>query len=149
MKHLHTFSQHLNESALLNLPDGVSKMDNKTYVDLERRLGRENLGEPFTEEEKKKLDGVRQLLRFEKYPRENDYEFVMVREWSLNAVGNAGYSPPAAWLKKMRQGTYAMAIVFEDGYKNPTKYHTSKSLDQIILCVNDLVDTEIEWIEIG
>jgi hypothetical protein len=143
MKHINTFYQHLNESQ--SLPDGVSEIDRKIYGDLEERIDRENLGESFTEEEKTKLDGVRQLLKFKRH-QSGDYRFVFAKNVGVNAGGSHHYSPPAAWFQRMRPGTYILGLVF--GNNRPTKYYTSKSLDHLILCVADLVDIEMEWIKI-
>jgi hypothetical protein len=147
MKHLQQFNKFINESALLNLPDGVSEIDNETYTALERSLERENLGKSFTEEEKTKLDGVRQLLKLQRYPKVDDYRFVMVGKWGLNGGGNPTYSAPAAWFKKMSTGTYVMTAIFNDAQRS-SKYYTSESLDKLIPCVVDLIDLEIEWIKI-
>ena len=91
MKYLHTFSQHINESQ--SLPSGVEEIDRDTYYDLWRKLDRENLGDEFTEEEKTKLDGVRQLLGFQRFPN-SKYFFVMAKEVTKNGTGVDVYSPP-------------------------------------------------------
>lgn len=146
MKHLQQFTQFINESISLNPPDGVIEIDNETYTALERRLERENLGKPFTEEEKMKLEGVRQLLKLQRYPKTDDYEFAMVGKWDLNVTGLPVFTPPAAWFWKMSPGTYVMAAIFDDD--RPTKYYTSESLDRLIPCAVDLINVEINWVEI-
>lgn len=149
MKNLTSFTRFINESISINPPDGVIEIDAETYT----RLERENLGEPFTEGEKKKLDGVRQFLKLQRYPGKDDSEFVMVGKWNLNAAGHPAYSLPAAWFRKMSPGTYTMVAIFDDvrtgnfrTYR-PTKRYTSESLDKLIPCVVDLIDAKFGWIK--
>jgi hypothetical protein len=152
MKHLHTFSQHLNESQ--SLPEGCREIDKEKCEALQRSPGPD-----LTKEEREAIVNLRDFSESVSHPESPIRDKGSRGHEIYITVGFMSYFPlaPHCLFGKSQSGVYYLMINNSTNWDqgNPTRYFSTRSLFHLIEIAckmyteSGAIDTsKFEWIKI-
>ena len=130
MKHIHTFSQHINENSIR--PE-VVEIESTEYGFPERS--------PLTDEEASKLKSLADLAQCES--RERHRVFTISKKVSTR---EDSFEPPLATFMRSTEGIWYMRTVSPEETR---RYYKAKSLDALIPVAIGTLNPRINWAKIG